>query len=476
MISKRDSSWNSIQDAILGFTKKVAGPSRGEKQKLLGGGNNRERLETLLSGCREQRFGKNVIVMVGAGVSVAAGFPDFRDKESGVYAKIRKQHGITNPESIFTHQGYETNPGPLNLWLQEFLDVREKANPTVTHLFLQLLEEKGCLQRCYTQNIDGLELAAGLPRERVVMAHGNMRKPSCVACKTPYPAAEHEKEVRAGGIPTCRKVGCGKPIRPDITFFSEPSNIPPSFQSDFDKCDLLIVLGTSLNVNPFANLAARVPLLCPRLLINRDKVLIDNCRHASRQLVFDGPKAFRDVWIGGQSDESVRVLANELGWHQDLLNLEGRFRGMDPRRVRIEVPHEMGFADMVITPASNSTTREPSGCGTRETSDDGCVSELSCNDLTMVEDRLAEIFRGMTPESSHLDWPDNATYYSSPTPTPRASPTPSMDTLPGIKQVTSHGSLASMVSDLSCGNEQKAPHVNLCLEMIDVETGSLVTI
>lgn len=41
---------------------------------------------------------------------------------------------------------------------------------------------------------------------------------------------------------------------------------------EFWNCDLLIILGTSLAVQPFASLAKRVPNSCPRLLINRDEI------------------------------------------------------------------------------------------------------------------------------------------------------------------------------------------------------------
>ena len=44
--------------------------------------------------------------------------------------------------------------------------------PTLTHRFISLLDKKGRLLRCFTQNIDGLERLAGLPSERLVAAHG----------------------------------------------------------------------------------------------------------------------------------------------------------------------------------------------------------------------------------------------------------------------------------------------------------------
>lgn len=64
--------------------------------------------------------------------------------------------------------------------LQELLPGNYK--PTPTHFFLTLLHKKGLLQRCFTQNIDSLEVAAGLPKDMVIAAHGNFDTASCVDC------------------------------------------------------------------------------------------------------------------------------------------------------------------------------------------------------------------------------------------------------------------------------------------------------
>jgi len=65
-----------------------------------------------------------------------------------------------------------------------------------------------------------------------------------------------------------------KLVKPDITFFGE--DLPPDFYSnyknDFEKCDLLIVMGTSLQVEPFSHLHSIVNENCPRILINRELV------------------------------------------------------------------------------------------------------------------------------------------------------------------------------------------------------------
>ena len=73
-------------------------------------------------------------------------------------------------------------------------------------------------------------------------------------------------------IPRCTIAKCKGVVKPDIVFFGE--NLPERFfkcvREDFKQCDLLIVLGTSLVVQPFASLIDRVGPHCPRLLINME--------------------------------------------------------------------------------------------------------------------------------------------------------------------------------------------------------------
>jgi NAD-dependent SIR2 family protein deacetylase len=54
--------------------------------------------------------------------------------------------------------------------------------PTPAHYFVKLLHTKGLLLRCFTQNIDSLESAAGLPSEAIVAAHGNFDGAHCIEC------------------------------------------------------------------------------------------------------------------------------------------------------------------------------------------------------------------------------------------------------------------------------------------------------
>ncbi|KAG0328368.1 NAD-dependent protein deacetylase sirtuin-2, partial [Podila humilis] len=86
---------------------------------------------------------------------------------------------------------------------------------------------------------------------------------------------------------------------------------------DFKKCDLLIVLGTSLQVEPFNRLITLVPPKCPRILINRDRAgenmrggfdFDDKWNHVVR----------RDALFQGSCDEVVRKFTQHLGWENEL--------------------------------------------------------------------------------------------------------------------------------------------------------------
>jgi NAD-dependent SIR2 family protein deacetylase len=89
-------------------------------------------------------------------------------------------------------------------------------------------------------------------------------------------------------------------VKPDITFFGEslPKDFVHCIMRDFPKCDCLIVLGTSLQVQPFASLIDRVPNDCPRLLINREQVI----RNVSQ----------RDVFLQGDCDSGIETILNMM--------------------------------------------------------------------------------------------------------------------------------------------------------------------
>ncbi|XP_038622960.1 NAD-dependent protein deacetylase sirtuin-2 isoform X2 [Tachyglossus aculeatus] len=270
---------------------------------------------------------KNVICLVGAGISTSAGIPDFRSPGTGLYANLQK-YNLPYPEAIFEIGYFKKHPEPFFALARELYPGQFK--PTVCHYFIRLLKEKGLLLRCYTQNIDTLERVAGLEPEDLVEAHGTFYTSHCVSalCRREYSLAWMKDKIFSELTPRCDK--CQSLVKPDIVFFGEslPARFFSSMQSDFHKVDLLIILGTSLQVQPFASLVNKAPLRTPRLLINKEKTGQSDpflgLMGFGGSMDFDSEKAYRDVaWIG-DCDAGCAALADLLGWKKELEELVRR--------------------------------------------------------------------------------------------------------------------------------------------------------
>ncbi|GAB6020647.1 NAD-dependent protein deacetylase sirtuin-2 [Chamberlinius hualienensis] len=268
---------------------------------------------------------KNVIVMCGAGVSTAAGIPDFRSPGSGLYDNL-KDFNLPDPQAIFEISFFKTNPHPFYVLARKLLPIGFK--PTLCHYFMRLLHEKNILLRVYSQNIDTLERMSGIPEEKIVEAHGTFYTSHCISCREQYSLQWMKGILKGDGTPTCKK--CNNYVKPDIVFFGE--NLPSRFfrlmSEDFSKCDLLIVLGTSLVVQPFASLVNRVGKNTPRLLINKEKVgqadSFMSFLGLGAGLDYDSPNNYRDVAWVGTCDEGCECLAAEIGWKKELTDLVKR--------------------------------------------------------------------------------------------------------------------------------------------------------
>ena len=167
-----------------------------------------------------------------------------------------------------------------------------------------------------------LETKAGVSEELVVAAHGNFDTARCL--KGHSQDIEKVMEHVAKGEPM-RCETCGEYVKPDIVFFGE--NLPVRFgqlaRIDFnpENCDLLIVMGTSLQVQPFAGLIEYPDIDCPRLLINREKVGEVPSRRSFFEMGMSKGRGFdfseegkRDVLFLGDCDDGVSELCKHLGW------------------------------------------------------------------------------------------------------------------------------------------------------------------
>nr|XP_058901813.1 NAD-dependent protein deacetylase sirtuin-2 isoform X3 [Kogia breviceps] len=277
--------------------------------QTLGLGTQKERLldELTLEGVTrymQSERCRSVICLVGAGISTSAGIPDFRSPNTGLYANLEKYH-LPYPEAIFEIGYFKKHPEPFFALAKELYPGQFK--PTICHYFIRLLKEKGLLLRCYTQNIDTLERVAGLEAEDLVEAHGTFYTSHCIS-------------------PVCRQEYTLSWMK-DIVFFGE--NLPARFfsclQSDFLKVDLLLIMGTSLQVQPFASLISKAPLSTPRLLINKEKTGQTDpflgMMGLGGGMDFDSKKAYRDVAWLGDCDQGCLALADLLGWKKELEDL-----------------------------------------------------------------------------------------------------------------------------------------------------------
>ena len=272
---------------------------------------------------------KNIIVMTGAGISVSAGIPDFRTPGTGLYSKL-ESYNLPNPESIFTLDFFRENPQPFYTLAKEIYPGLHC--PTPTHYFLKLLADKGVLLRVFTQNIDSLERMAGLDPFKVVAAHGNFDTATCIDTGEKVDTEEVKESILLGekGWKEMNDKYGGL-VKPDIVFFGEklPERFIQYANEDFTKCDLLIVMGTSLKVQPFASLIDHVNKNIPRLLINREEVgvysngsdIFPYFSEISGGFDFSKRKKCRDVALLRECDIGVRELVDELGWRDELEDL-----------------------------------------------------------------------------------------------------------------------------------------------------------
>ncbi|XP_056612687.1 NAD-dependent protein deacetylase sirtuin-2 [Triplophysa dalaica] len=264
---------------------------------------------------------KSIICMVGAGISTSAGIPDFRSPGTGLYANLQK-YNLPHPEAIFQIDYFKKHPEPFFALARELYPGQFK--PTVCHYFMKLLKDKGLLQRCYSQNIDTLERVAGLEGGDLIEAHGTFHTSHCVSflCRKEFSMDWMKDKIFSEDIPKCDT--CGNLVKPDIVFFGEnlPARFFTSVQADFPHCDLLIIMGTSLQVQPFASLVSKVTNSCPRLLINMEKTGQSEFGMGlfgfGGGMDFDSDKAYRDVAHISSCDDGCMALAGLLGWKAEL--------------------------------------------------------------------------------------------------------------------------------------------------------------
>jgi NAD-dependent deacetylase len=215
---------------------------------------------------------KKLIVFSGAGLSTESGIPDFRSP-GGVWDRY-------DPED-FNFQNFlasETSREKYWQMATEMYESIKPAQPNMAHLAIAELEKLGKLDCAITQNIDGLHFKAGNSEEKVLQLHGTAIFVSCLSCKKRYDRDEIQKRIKKGQkAPRCDN--CGGLLKPATISFGQsmPEKETQEAYHRSSLCDLFMVIGSSLVVQP----AASMPLVAKRngarlVIINRDPTPYDD--------------------------------------------------------------------------------------------------------------------------------------------------------------------------------------------------------
>jgi NAD-dependent deacetylase len=156
-------------------------------------------------------------------------------------------------EKIFSIEYFMNDPSFYYNQAGSFIYNIDEKEPSVVHLVLGMLENKGFLKSLITQNIDLLHQKGG--SKNVIEIHGSPKIHYCLRCSGVRVSFEEAAaEVRKGEMPKCPK--CGKVVKPAITFFGEslPVDALRDAVNESQRADLMLVLGTSLTVYPAASM------------------------------------------------------------------------------------------------------------------------------------------------------------------------------------------------------------------------------
>ncbi|MEE8121490.1 MAG: NAD-dependent deacylase [Anaerolineales bacterium] len=214
------------------------------------------------------RSARRVVALTGAGVSTRSGIPDFRSRDSGLWTKY-------DPMIVASLSSFRYHPKDFFRWVRPLVKTMIDAEPNPAHTALAKLEQAGFLHGIITQNIDDLHRKAG--SERIYEIHGHLREATCTSCYQKQNATNLiEVFARTGALPYCGH--CGGLLKPDIILFGEqlPATIICEAKALIDEADLIVVVGSSLEVMPAASMP--IPALnagAKLIILNNEPTYLD---------------------------------------------------------------------------------------------------------------------------------------------------------------------------------------------------------
>eukprot|EP01068_Selenidium_serpulae_P018319 Selendium_serpulae@DN6449_c1_g1_i7.p1 len=189
------------------------------------------------------------VALTGAGVSAESKIPTFRNPGDGLWNK-------------YDLKMYATSSGncryPDKIWelLKDVVTTLD-PQPNPSHTAMAKLEEANFLKKIITQNVDNLHQHAG--SKRVIEFHGNLMNATCKLCGAKIALT---RELLVGmsvkQLVKCQK--CGGVMKPDVVLFGDslPQKAVDRSAEAAQKCDLLLVVGTSATVSPASEIPRQV--------------------------------------------------------------------------------------------------------------------------------------------------------------------------------------------------------------------------
>lgn len=188
------------------------------------------------------RTARHAVALTGAGISTPSNIPDFRSQGTGLWRK-------DDPMQVASLSAFRHRPQSFFNWFRPLAKRIWAAEPNPAHRALAQLEKAGRLQAVITQNIDGLHQKAG--SQNVIELHGSASHLTCPVCHRCYPAENFQASfLEEESFPHCTV--CGEVLKPDIVLFEEmlPMNVWNQAQSQCEHADVMLVVGSSLEVMP----------------------------------------------------------------------------------------------------------------------------------------------------------------------------------------------------------------------------------
>ena len=200
---------------------------------------------------------RKLVVFTGAGISAESGLKTFRDSD-GLWENY-------NVMEVATPEAWDSNP---NLVLEFYNKRREQtidAQPNEAHKAIVELDQQYMVQ-VITQNIDDLHERAG--STNVLHLHGEIRN----SRSTTDPSLIYQ--IEGGGLQIGEKCESGSQLRPDIVWFGEPVPNMEKAHAIISEAEILLIVGTSLNVYPAAGLIHVASKKCKKYLVDPKDVKV----------------------------------------------------------------------------------------------------------------------------------------------------------------------------------------------------------